>query len=105
VGSRARWLFFGPFGLRAGWRALLFSLVVAALVAGWLLGLRPLGRGLPVELGLALAECGVLGSALGATWLLARVERRPSPASGWAGRAGSATASWAWSRDSWRSPR
>ncbi len=77
MGSRARWVFVGPFGLRAGWRALSFSLVVAALLAGWFFGLRPLGRGLPVELGLALAECGVLGSALGATWLLARVEGRP----------------------------
>jgi CAAX protease family protein len=82
VGSRVRWLFLGPFGLRAGWRAGAFVLVVAALVIAWMFGFRSLRLRLPEELGLALAECGVLGSVLAATWLLARIERRPFTAFG-----------------------
>lgn len=70
-------IFVGPGGLRSGWRALLFLVLVVALAAPLLFALGRAGRGLPTDLRLAALECGVLAAALGATWLVSRFERRP----------------------------
>jgi CAAX protease family protein len=66
-------IFLGPYGLRSGWRCLLFFLVAVALAIalGFALPRSTSDfRFLPAELSQALA-------AAGATWIMARLDRRP----------------------------
>ncbi len=74
-------IFWGPQGLRSGWRLLLF-VVLAFLISGglnrlirlWLQGERPSTFG-PEMLG--VGELAGLVAVLAAAWIMGRIERRP----------------------------
>ena len=70
-------IFIGPFGLRAGWRLLLFLLVLIgiSLPMGPLQGL--LARGIDHDLAYAIDSAVGLLTVFAATWVMARLERKP----------------------------
>jgi membrane protease YdiL (CAAX protease family) len=94
AGQWAAWLFFGRYGLRAGWACLLFLLVRFAL--GWisshLLRLLPHSflpkRGAQLgPLQMIFGEAVSIGVVLLATFILSLIERRPFLSFGLRGRA------------------
>jgi hypothetical protein len=91
-------LFRGPNGVRAGWRALLFLVLLVAITAGSLLlsrgllrhivaGARGTGLGAPPLL-MALLESIQLGSVVLATFIMSRIEHRSITSYGLADREG-----------------
>ena len=89
--SRGRWIFLGPQGLRAGWSILIFAALCAILIIGVQIFVGPL---LHVNLnapigpmkGLAMELCQFLPVVV-ATWVMARLERRPLLSYGYQGPA------------------
>lgn len=94
--TRARlsghWIFFGPQGvLRAGWSILIFAILCAILIIGSQIFVGPL---LHVDLnapigpmkGLAMELCQFVPAVV-ATWVMARLERRPLLSYGYQGPA------------------
>jgi membrane protease YdiL (CAAX protease family) len=76
-------IFFGPNGLRSGWRLLLF--LVIALVIALAVGkaLRPIVTYLRVQIWLfAIGEAELLFAVLGSAFIMSRIERRPFGAYG-----------------------
>jgi membrane protease YdiL (CAAX protease family) len=79
--TRGRWIFLGPQGLRAGWSILIFAALCAILIIGAQIFVGPL---LHVNLnapigplkGLAMELCQFVPVVV-ATWVMARLERRP----------------------------
>lgn len=93
LGSRGpRWVFFGNDGLRAGWSALLFLLITVALILALGTAARFLfppphpGQGATPR-GAFIGELMAAASVLVATGIMARIEKRPIAAYGYAGRA------------------
>lgn len=84
------WVFFGPWGLRAGWSVLLFAGICAALY----FSVMPVVRGL-VQNGNAggspraasMQEGSAFLLLVAATWVMARIEHRPLLFYGYQGRA------------------
>jgi CAAX protease family protein len=73
--------FIGPDGIRAGWRLLIFLILVAALVTGLSLIMLSLGHGKPPKPGLTpeialLNEGALFFIALFASWVMSKMERR-----------------------------
>ena len=69
--------FFGPYGLRAGWRLFLFVVVAALLgTAVSFLG-AVLRQGMPFDGATMVRQATNLAIAFGATWILAKVDERP----------------------------
>jgi membrane protease YdiL (CAAX protease family) len=94
AGEWTRWVFFGPYGLRAGWGCALFFIVM--LVLGFLSShiLQLVPQTLKPHRGAALSPIQMIfGEAVSivvvllATFILSRVERRPFLSFGLGGRA------------------
>lgn len=85
----ARWVFFGPQGLRAGWGILLFAAIWFALsqAAEWVLvPLLNVNMSQPIPPGKGvLIEVGQFIPMVIATWLMSIIERRPVLAYGYQG--------------------
>jgi len=89
-----RWIFFGSDGLRAGWSAVLFLVIVVGIgrivtlvVRAFVHGHRP-DPSAPVSPAKALmAEVVSMLVVLVASWIMARIERRRLAVYGYAGRA------------------
>lgn len=91
-GGRLRRIFVGSAGLRSGWSLLLFfliafGLIVAQALALWAaFGIRPMPKN-PIALSsMAAREATFVIGALAATAIMARIERRPAAAYGFARR-------------------
>ncbi len=89
--SLSRWIVLGPQGLRAGWSILIFAALCAILIIGAQIFVGPL---LHVNLntpigplkGLAMELCQFVPVVI-ATWVMARLERRPLLSYGYQGPA------------------
>lgn len=68
-------VFIGPYGLRAGWRFVLFACIVAALLAGLSAGVHGAARGHSDAAGLAGNWTGIT-AAVAAMWAMGLVEHR-----------------------------
>lgn len=69
-------VFIGPYGLRAGWRFVLFACIVAALVAALSAGVNIATRGNTLVADLLGNWMGIT-AALAAMWVMGLVERKP----------------------------
>lgn len=67
----------GPFGLRAGWRWLLFLLLFAGFATGLSLIARGLAPGVKGDPTLLIGGCISTLSVLAATWIMSRIEGKP----------------------------
>jgi membrane protease YdiL (CAAX protease family) len=82
-----RWVFVGSNGIRAGWRALIFVAIMAAIATGIRLGLHVFGIQ-PPKGGQELYPWMGIGEAISflllvfAAWVMSRIERRPLQAYG-----------------------
>lgn len=90
--SRLHNAFIGPFGLRAGWGALLFVILFAAIFAGCGYGAHALFHlQRPAHLAEMTPQLTSIGeliqivAALGATWIMSRLEHRRFAAYGFSG--------------------
>ncbi len=90
--SRLRTVFIGPYGLRAGWGALLFIVIWAAIFAGCAYGAYFLFHfHRPHHMTEMTPRLAVIGeslqtvAALGATWAMSRIEHRRFAAYGFNG--------------------
>jgi membrane protease YdiL (CAAX protease family) len=74
---RSTGIFIGPFGLRAGWRWLLFLLLFAAFASELSVAARALGAPIKGDASLLIGGCISAVSVLLPTWIMSRIERRP----------------------------
>lgn len=70
-------IFIGPFGLRAGWRWLLFLLLFAGFATGLSFAARALGAPAEGDPSLLIGGCVSAASVLAATWIMSRIDRKP----------------------------
>ncbi|MBV9301974.1 MAG: CPBP family intramembrane metalloprotease [Acidobacteriaceae bacterium] len=75
--SRLRWIFVGPFGLRSGWRFLLFLLLAAGLVVGLVFAAKSFDWRLAPKFRALIEQASAFIGVFAATWILARIERKP----------------------------
>ena len=71
------WVFIGPFGLRSGWRFLLFLLLAAGLIVGLTFGVKHFDSYIPRWFRPLSQEAAGCLAVFGATWILSRVDRKP----------------------------
>jgi len=89
--SLSRWIVLGPQGLRAGWSILIFAALCAILIIGAQIFVGPLlhlNLNTPIGplKGLAMELCQFVPVVI-ATWVMARLERRPLLSYGYQGPA------------------
>ncbi|HKV28637.1 MAG TPA: CPBP family intramembrane glutamic endopeptidase [Candidatus Acidoferrales bacterium] len=79
--SASNEIFFGPNGLRAGWRLLIFAAIIAAFLTGLSFGSKLLSHGRPPQNGFSVTNIIVSESLvfllfLIASWIMSRIEGR-----------------------------
>ncbi len=79
--SRSRSLFvrafIGPFGLRSGWRFFLFFIIATCPIVAVTLGLQKWLGPFSTDITALLNEAVSVLCVLGATWIMARIDRKP----------------------------
>jgi len=70
-------IFIGPYGLRAGWRFVLFALIVGLLMVALSAGARAVSGWLGTYASAIVHNLVVLAATLGAMWIMGRIEGKP----------------------------
>lgn len=75
--ARSSQIFIGPFGLRAGWRWLLFFLLFIGFATALSFAAQALTLLVKGDAMMLVAECLSAVAVLAPTWIMARIERKP----------------------------